>query len=82
MNLLQRILYFPSQNFVHAEKRVNFVEKFSISTNNIITVESCQGKYGGTLDFIYEFSYVQAIQGILVYRKKVYFKLPSSPVQC
>jgi hypothetical protein len=54
MNLLQRILYFPSQNFVHAEKRVNFVKKFSISTNNIITVESCQGKYGGTLDFIYE----------------------------
>ncbi len=59
------------------------MENFSISTNNIITVESCQGKYGGTLDFIYErISYVQAIQGILVYRKQVYFKLPSSPVQC
>lgn len=53
MNFLQRILYFPSQN-VHAEKRVNFVKKFSISTNNIISVESCHGKYGGTLDFIYE----------------------------
>jgi hypothetical protein len=32
--------------------------------------------------FMNAFSYVQAIQGILVYRKQVYFKLPSSPVQC
>jgi hypothetical protein len=27
LNLLQGILYFPSQNFVHAEKRVHFVWK-------------------------------------------------------
>ncbi len=84
MNLLQRILYFPSQNFVHAEKRVNFVWKNS-AFRQIIELLWKAAKVSTVVpwsSFMNAFSYVQAIQGILVYRKQVYFKLPSSPVQC